>query len=474
MKKLLAILLALSMLFVLVVACGNGDEDVVDPPAQGGEAPPPAEDDEAPPPAEGDEAPPSAEGELNNGEEATIRFSWWGGDSRHEAVLAAIEIFESRYPWITVEPEFGAFDGYLDALTVQLAGQAEPDVVQVNYAWIHNLGGGINVFADLHDFADIIDFDEFDPTFLDTTTTADGQRAGLPLGMHGRVILYNVDMLAEHGFETFPETWDELIELGAQVSAGNTAVDGGGNQYPFFPAGSVGNNLTIDILIFQILYNETGKSLVENGQIAYTVDEVASVFEMFQRAVDAGAMPSAVQLEGPGDVTHPVWMEGRGGSVFEWVGNINVPADSFMDTPGEEGLAVALAPAMSPGGGRSSLQRPSLVHTISRNSDHPEVAAYFLNFLYTDEEALTALQIQFGVPAGRTALMVAEREGLIYGLRARGTELLETHGLDMGSIFEDPGLRGARLHAIESWWLGVSTPAEAAALWIDGQNDEMP
>ncbi len=53
-------------------------------------------------------------------EPVTIRFSWWGGDSRNQATVEVIEQFEKEYPWITVEAEYGGNDGYHDKLATEL------------------------------------------------------------------------------------------------------------------------------------------------------------------------------------------------------------------------------------------------------------------------------------------------------------------------------------------------------------------
>ena len=406
---------------------------------------------------------------LNGGNPATIRFAWWGADARHEALLEAIRIFEDRYPHITVEPEFGAFAGYLDSLTVQLAGQDEADVLQSNYAWIHSLGGGTNVFANLRDFAHIIDLTEWSDDLLQFTTTADGQLGGVSHGITGRVIIYNTELLAEHGFSTFPATFDELATLGESISAGNATLDAGSNTYAFFPVG----NESWDIIMLTMLYNETGRNLQANGQILHTVDEVEQMFDVWQRLLDSGALPTFEQQEIPLDTTNPVWMQGRGGALFEWVGNIFLAAGNFIDNdpPNRvvEGLGVALLPSITPGGSRNSMQRPSLVHTISRNSSHPEVAAYFLNFLYTDEEALMAIGPQFGVPLSRTAAQIAEREGQVWGLMAEGLELLTANVGEMCPLFEDMNLRSHRFHAIEAFRTGAASAHEAAELWVNNQ-----
>ena len=45
-------------------------------------------------------------------EPVTLRFSWWGGDSRHEATIKAIELYMEKNPDITIEYEYMGFDTY--------------------------------------------------------------------------------------------------------------------------------------------------------------------------------------------------------------------------------------------------------------------------------------------------------------------------------------------------------------------------
>ena len=62
------------------------------------------------------------------GEDATLRFSWWGGDERLAATLAVIDAFEADYPNIKIEAEYGSSDGYHDKLATQLASGTAPDL----------------------------------------------------------------------------------------------------------------------------------------------------------------------------------------------------------------------------------------------------------------------------------------------------------------------------------------------------------
>jgi len=447
MKKLLLIAGLLVVAMFAFTACGNGD-------------------------AAPGEITGRADWTPNDIGDTTISIRWWGGDARHTAIIEALNIFMARYDNITIDYQYGAFGGYLDQLQMDLGAGTTPDIVQSNFAWIHAFGLGTNVFLNHRDVDHLLDLTEWSAELLGYTTTADGQLAGVPHGITGRVVVYSTELMAEHGFSTFPATFDELIALGESISANNAALDAGENRYAFFPVG----NESWDIILFTMLYNETGRGLYANGQIQYTVDEVEAMFELLGRVIDSGALPTFEQQEAPHDTSNPVWMSGRGGGVFEWVGNIFLAGGNFMDNdPGQrlvEGLGIALLPAVTPGGSQSVMQRPSLVHSISATSDHPELAAYLLNFLYTDEDALRAIAHQFGVPLSRTAARVAAEDDLIWGLQAEGQALIGRNVGLMCSFFEDPMLRPERFAAIEAFRTGAATAREAAEMWVNNQQSQ--
>ena len=48
-------------------------------------------------------------------------MSWWGGDSRHEATQAALEVCGAKYGH-TINPEFTGWSGHYEKLTTQIAG----------------------------------------------------------------------------------------------------------------------------------------------------------------------------------------------------------------------------------------------------------------------------------------------------------------------------------------------------------------
>ena len=69
-------------------------------------------------------------------EPVTIRFSWWGGDSRHEATEKAVQAFMEKYPWITVENEYGAWTGWEEKQSLNILTGECADVMQIGSNWV--------------------------------------------------------------------------------------------------------------------------------------------------------------------------------------------------------------------------------------------------------------------------------------------------------------------------------------------------
>ncbi|MEK8225875.1 hypothetical protein NKG05_07120 [Oerskovia sp. M15] len=56
----------------------------------------------------------------------TIRFSWWGSDTRHEVTQQIIDLFEAENPDITVVGDFTDWGGYWDKLSTTVAAATPP------------------------------------------------------------------------------------------------------------------------------------------------------------------------------------------------------------------------------------------------------------------------------------------------------------------------------------------------------------
>ena len=64
--------------------------------------------------------------------QTSIRFGWWGGESRHKATMAAIDLYMKENPNVKINGEFGGFSGYQQKLLVQLVSGTAPDIIQID------------------------------------------------------------------------------------------------------------------------------------------------------------------------------------------------------------------------------------------------------------------------------------------------------------------------------------------------------
>ncbi|TXD81601.1 extracellular solute-binding protein, partial [Mitsuaria sp. TWR114] len=145
---------------------------------------------------------------LRAQDKATVlRFAWWGGAGRHEATLKALALFERRHG-VRVKAEYMGFNGYLERLTTQIAGGSEPEVMQINWAWLAMFSKRGNGFADLHRHAALLDLAQFDREDLAYGEVA-GKLNALPVSFSARVMLWNQAAFDRAGL-ALPRSWDEL------------------------------------------------------------------------------------------------------------------------------------------------------------------------------------------------------------------------------------------------------------------------
>ena len=158
------------------------------------------------------------------GEEITLRFSWWGGDARHEATLKAIDVYQKAHPGVTVEAEYSSFSGYYEKLVTQLASGNAPDFFQVDQGWVAELYARGDAFADFGSYKDSIDLTTVPEQMMTDYCIMDGQTVVLPFGYNGTVFLYNKSLLADWCDENgnlAMETWDDFIRIGKELHEKN-------------------------------------------------------------------------------------------------------------------------------------------------------------------------------------------------------------------------------------------------------------
>lgn len=249
MKKLLAILLALVMVFG-VVACGAKSE-----PAPTEPVPEVKEEKEEQAPAE---SAPVAEEREN----VIIEFSGVESDWRDEWDTVK-EKFETEYPWIEVQAV--NIECSPDFVSTRAAAGDIPDMVmmsgtQANLTYVEE--------GRLKDLSDRPVASHMSESYLNSFTH-NGTLYGITRGAAFGVMYYNLDILAQAGWDKIPENWDELMQccedIRTKTGIAPIAVSGKkGTPMWFIPELIVANSLGDE------LGQGTYESLFKDGKFNFT------------------------------------------------------------------------------------------------------------------------------------------------------------------------------------------------------------
>lgn len=397
-------------------------------------------------------------------EECTLTFSWWGGDSRHEATLKAIEAFEAKYPGIDVEATYGTWSGWEDSMATMFATQTAPDVNQVNWNWLTSYSEDGSAFMDLNEVSAVLDLSQYDEDALEQCVVADELQA-VPVSMTGRIFYWNEATFEKAGIAV-PTSLEELM------AAGETFKTQLGDDYYPLVLGEY------DRMILMVYYLESvyGKPWVENNELQYTSEEIQEGLAFIQSLEDAHVTPSIQTILGDGADSldkNPKWMNGTYAGIFEW----DSSASKFNGAL-EEGQEFVVGDYFADMGEyQGGYSKVSLGFAISETCENPKEAAMLLDFLLNEAEGTTIMASERGIPLSSAALENCTEQGLL------NETVAEANGkvLDWVSFPLDPKFEAAALKSSDGVYYdamaGLSydeySLEEAAEILIDGINEEL-
>ncbi|WP_010523938.1 ABC transporter substrate-binding protein [Nesterenkonia sp. F] len=301
--------------------------------------------------------------------DVTLRFSWWGSDSRHEATQEIITAFNEEHPNITVEGDFGSWAGYWDQLATQTAADDAPDVIQMDAQFLNEYASR-GALLEL----DQVDTSAMDESSVANGTTEDGLMA-VTTGINAMVTMANPEIFEQAGVEMPDDstwTWEDYQEIASTITE---EVDG--------VYGATGPGQPADL---QIWLRQQDKHLSdESGELGFEVADAAQYFQERLDMLKAGVYPDADALSedqtpgpeqsmtGQGEVAMGMWWTNQLGAVSEASGVDMVP----LRMPSETGSAED----------NGMWYKSTMMMSASAGTDHPEEAQEFIDFMVNSETA---------------------------------------------------------------------------------------
>ena len=323
-----------------------------------------------------------ADDDGTDAEPVELRFSWWGSDSRHEETQQIIDLFEEEYPHISVTPDFTDWGSYWDRLATATAGGDTPDIMtqEERYMTDYALRGQL---LDLNEVSDVLDLSSIDPLALGGGEI-DGSLYAVATGVNAFSIVADPEIFADAGLEVPDDTawtWEDFSEIVNEIGSG-------GEYFGFQPENS--NEAGLNIYARQrgeALYNP-------DGSLGFSAETLAEWWQISLDLIDSGGAPQPTELlEVDGPDTSFV-ATNRGAMAPYWTNQLG----ALSGTAGRD-LVLLRHPGEFESEQPGMYFKPAMFYSISSQTEHPEEAALFVDFLLNDIRATEIMLTDRGLPA---------------------------------------------------------------------------
>ena len=323
---------------------------------------------------------------LNADENVTIVFNWWGNDDRADKYEEAVDLFEEKYPNITVQTGFQAWDDYWSSRNTEAAGSSLPDVMQMDLSYLRQYGSTNQLLNLDGQVGTSLDVTGIEDSLLEAGKL-EGSQYGIATSTNTLAMFYNPDLLDQIGMEALPEdyTWDDLNTFINEASAA-----GEGMEPRLYGSGDY---TTTFWFFLQWLVQQDIQPFTDDGQLNFTREDMTAWLNL------------AEPIRTPVDSTYPIsrgiqLLPLGGFTVEENVTEMswdNFLAQYSADS-GNENIQMLPIPSDADGDKKMFL-KPSMLLSASANSEHPAAAATLIDFLINDPEVGRIFGTSKGVPA---------------------------------------------------------------------------
>ena len=393
----------------------------------------------------------------------TLRFTWWGSDTRTKLTQQTIDAYKKDHPNVTIKGEFGEWAGYWDKLATTVAANDAPDIIQMDEKYLRE-------YADRGALLDLkkangLDTAKFEPDTLGAGEF-DGGLYGLNAGINSFAVIANPAVFKAAGV-AIPDdtswTWDDFNRIAAEIS---TKMNG-----KAWGTGAPGTNEAA----LNLWARQHGESLwTKDGKLGVSPEKTTDFYNYVLKLRDSKAIPSAEftaqDMNAPLDQS--AMATGKLAMSFVWSNQLNALSKA-------SGQQLKLLRIPSPDGSAStngSYYKGSMFWSISSRTKHQKEASEFVNYLANSTAAGSILLAERGVPPNTE--IRAEVTPKLQPADAASAKFIQDIGKDLGEPSPAPPVGGGQVEKITQRYttevlFGRLTPDKAAQQFIDEVNGEL-
>lgn len=399
-----------------------------------------------------------------SGGSASLRFVFWGADDRVRRFQDACDLFMEQHENIEILPEFGEIGALETRIGVAMSAGNLPDIFWVHAGLFPQMVAEGHVMDLTDHFGQEISSDGFTDALL-VNGNYDGRQYSLPHGLQSPCTFAKVPILDELGIpiKTYPEsyTWEEYAEY-ANRAHELMGPDFYGTDEPT----STGYHDPMRAWIRQ-----HGEELwAEDGDVGFTAETLTSWLEYWDELRgNGGAVPPEIHRD-----DDPFFQGApmiRNLAAFH-LRNSNQIGELQQLSPEE--LVIMPLPGNGGDGTDNIFMFPNEL-AIAADTQYPEEALLFVNFMLNDPERAEIIGTTIGSPPTQ-----AMRDAIAPGLDEAEGQFLDYIGFEVEaeprvmppSPLNSSGFTGEMNETLDAWAFGQRSVEEAVEHILGSARDQ--
>lgn len=394
----------------------------------------------------------------------TLRFGWWGGDSRHEAYIAAAQRYMELNPNVKIVSEYGGWDGYREKLYTQLAGGNAPHIFQNHFTWLgeQSAWSGKAVVKDLKQYGQYLDMSIFPQGFLESNVIYNEQLLALPSSVNTDALIVNKAVLDKIGFD-YEQNWsfEDFFAFSAQLKKVDPSL--------YFENGMAASDIHM-YWFLAYLVQKTGLPYATDYQLSYDEATVTEAFRFLKRYFDEKVVEplGTLELYTGNYPQNPKWVGGQTGVMFGMLSTL----ENYVNAMGDykKDATVIRLPILEGAKDPYFQTKVGQIFSIAASATEAEAieAAKFINWMNTDIEAGILLKLSRGIPVSEAQNKALSDAGLLSPLVVKAMQYANEagEGIGQGTLIRNNEIARIGADMISSVAFGRSTPEEAAQSYV--------
>lgn len=236
-------------------------------------------------------------------------------------------------------------------------------------------------------------------------------------------------------------------------------------------------------MIFLVYYLESvyGKPWVENGEVQYTEEEIATGMDFINKLEDGHVIPTLATING--DMADSLdknakWIDGKYAGIYEWDSSASKFEKAIVESTNKPGQEFVIGEFIDLGPNKGGFTKISMGLAVSATSAHPKEAAMLINFLLNEDEGIEISATERGIPCSAAAVKLLNEKGLGNALvKEANAKVLAYAPFALDTKFEHNDLKanpdGVYYKVFGKLSAGDIDSAKAAADLMDGVNECM-